>query len=62
MLHLLAKPLNSGTPEIEREATSAVTAVKGMNFINPPILFRSCVPVAWSIEPAFRKSSALKTP
>ena len=41
MLHLLANPLNNGTPEMENEATRAVTAVKGMNFSSPPILFRS---------------------
>ncbi len=62
MVHLLAKPLNSGTPEIENEATRQVIAVSGMNLISPPIWFRSCVPVAWSMEPALRNSSALKRP
>ena len=62
MHHLLTKPLNKGTPEIENEATRAVTAVIGMNFISPPIWFRSCVPVAWSIEPALRNSSPLNRP
>ena len=31
------QPFNKGTPEIENEAIKAVMAVKGMNFINPPI-------------------------
>ncbi len=62
MVHLLTNPLNSGTPEIENEAMIAVMAVSGMNFIRPPILLRSCVPVAWSIDPALRKSRALNSP
>ena len=62
MVHLLTKPLNSGTPEIEKEATMAVTAVSGMNFISPPILFRSWVPVACSMDPALRNSRALNSP
>ena len=62
MLHLLTKPLKSGTPEMEKEAIRVVTAVSGMNFIRPPILFRSWVPVAISMEPAFRNSSPLKSP
>ena len=62
MVHLLANPLNNGTPEMDRDAISAVAAVSGMYLHNPPSLFRFCVPVAWSIEPALRKSSDLKTP
>ena len=62
MHHLLTKPLNSGTPEIENDAMRAVIAVSGMNFIRPPILLRSWVPVAWSIEPALRNSRALNSP
>ena len=41
MPHLLAKPLNSGTPAIEKDAMSAVTAVTGMKRIKPPSLFMS---------------------
>ena len=62
MLHLLAKPLNSGTPVIENDAISAVTAVSGMKRIRPPSRLRSCVPVAQSIEPELRNSRLLNRP
>lgn len=60
MLHLLTKPLHSGMPEMENEATSAVSAVRGMKRIKPPSLFKSAVPVAQSIEPELRNSKLLK--
>ena len=45
IIHLLTKPLKGGTPIIEREPTSAVNAVIGIDLANPPKLSRSLLPV-----------------
>jgi len=60
MISLLKKPLKGGIPEMESDAAKEVAEVTGMGEARPPILFRSRVPVACSMAPAFKNSNPLK--
>ena len=61
IISLLQKPLSGGRPDIDNAATRFVYPVTGSFCANPPICFRSLVPVEYSIAPEFRKSNDLKT-
>ncbi|MCY1176626.1 hypothetical protein D9M73_169070 [compost metagenome] len=59
-ISLLRKPLSSGTPAMDADATIASTAVCGRYFHMPLMRRMSRLPVSWSMIPAAMNSEALK--
>ncbi len=57
--HSLKKPFSGGRPAIATAPTRKHGPVHRIRWMSPPCRFMFRVPVAWSTEPAPRKSSPL---
>ncbi|MNH39191.1 hypothetical protein D3C79_1003250 [compost metagenome] len=60
-ISLLRKPLNGGSPAMEKAPMSATEKVTGIRDINPPSLRRSLVFVSWSTMPTTINKVPLNT-
>ena len=58
--HSLKKPFSGGSPAIATAPTRKQGPVHGIRWMSPPCRFMFRVEVAWTTEPAPRKSSPLK--